>query len=176
MANHLTRLSKLIQEAKILHQKVEPLRAQQMMAQALHHRMDRLIAAAWPLMTDDDQDRLAVALAELEAEEAAEFYTEDGGGPLYSWALSLRQGNSRLPEMCGEVMRDVLRTRLHAAPDSREHTDHVCDDCGLSRPYALPGEDCSCSNCKSVKWTWASRVSEGGLLWRNLDGVMSSSR
>ena len=126
-------------------------------------------------MTDDEQGRLVAALAELEAEEDAEFYTEDGGGPLYGWSLSIRQGKSRLPEMNGQVMRDVLVSRLLAAPDLAENIDHVCVECGLARLYAPPGVHSFCLNCMSTKWTWATRVSEGRLSWLSLDGVMLTS-
>ena len=83
---------------------------------------DRLVAAAWPLMTPEEQGRVHQGIKQLH-EGALE--------PYGAWFTSLVEGWSRLPELTPQVMKDLLVIWVY-------HTvagAFVCLDCGLEYPF-----------------------------------------
>jgi hypothetical protein len=94
----------------------------------LFDRWDRLGAAAFALMTPDEQIRVHQGVKELHE------------GPLNNygdWVASLCLGLSRLPELAPEVMKDLLVIRVF----NEVAGSFVCVDCGLEYPFRQWPED-----------------------------------
>jgi hypothetical protein len=140
-------------------------------------RFDDLLKAAWPLLDEAEQGRVADALwADCERER----------GPLDRWLEDLRAGRSRLPELDPPVMRDVLLAWLH--PDVGQPM--VCNGCGLEYPRLRrpgPGSPAApvsvapyqvlrlfdaCPVCGASRYdtSWPGRTPGKDLPWKALDG------
>jgi hypothetical protein len=84
-------------------------------------RCDSLLDAAWPLLAEEEQDRVTVALTLM---------TEDRAGPYAEWMRHLAKGWCRLPELSADAMKSLLLAWL--SPDVEGSM--VCRVCGLELP------------------------------------------
>jgi hypothetical protein len=140
-------------------------------------RFDELLRAAWPLLDEAGQKRVATALwADREREH----------GPQDRWLEDLRAGRSRLPELAPPVMREMLLAWLH--PEVGQPM--VCNGCGLEyprlrrpgpgapvapvsvAPYQVPRLFDACPSCGASRYdtSWPGRTPGKDLPWKALDG------
>src|SRR5262249_56755425 len=81
-----------------------------------------LVRSAEPLISDEEADRVAQALAQL---------ADDWRGPYARWLGDLEEGRCRLPELTPEAMKALLLAWLSDAVDFA----CVCTGCGLEYPH-----------------------------------------
>jgi len=91
-------------------------------------RWDGLFTAAEPLLTDDEQDRVLIALIESLTQHT---------GPFAMLFWHLREGCCRLPELAPQAMKALLVAAVSPEADGWR----VCNHCGLAYPqHKLPNK------------------------------------
>lgn len=153
----------------------------------LARRLVRLIQNASPLFTEEEDEKVASALAQ---------WGETEMGPYSGWLRDLFQGHCRLPELAPESMKQLLLAWL--SPDCDSLTS-VCRNCGLLYPrrrrppvtqwkllpekvpgegalprYDLPEFFSSCPGCGASPrdFDWSHLVREVSRPWMGLDGYV----
>ena len=150
-------------------------------------RLVRLIKKAIPLFTEEEDEKVAGALAQ---------WCENGMGPYRRWLGELFRGTSRLPELAPESMKQLLLAWL-----SQECAVFmpVCRGCGLMYPhhrspplnewkllpgktprvgpppwYDLPEFFSSCPGCRgsSSDFDWSHLLGGVNRPWMALDGYV----
>jgi hypothetical protein len=79
---------------------------------------------------------------------------------LTKWVNLAGMGNSTLPVMTSECVRELLDGII--AADPKDLCFGVCDGCGVGRLRV----GSACPHCQSTEWTWQTRLDERPHPWR----------